>query len=130
VIEVASADERPLHPLAGDVVQELDTGRRVTFTGQAWRYLDRPVIRKVSFEHVSAIAHPEYYHGNNPCPDIDPADIPDEHWTRTERQGDDVDKQYRGLIELKGRGELIRNVILYESEAPVDPQWREVATGT
>jgi hypothetical protein len=88
------------------------------------------MIRKVSFEHVSAIRHPEYYHGDYPCPDVDREGIPDEHWTRTERQGDDVTQQYEGLLELIGRGELIRNVHLYEAEAPVDPQWREVATGT
>jgi hypothetical protein len=88
------------------------------------------LIRKISFEHVSAIAHPEYYHGDSPCPGIDPAGIPDGHWTRTERQGDDVDEQYRGLLELFARGELVRDVHLYEAEAPVDPQWREVAART
>lgn len=85
------------------------------------------LIRKISFEHVSALAHPEYYSTWNNKPRVHPEHVPDEFWTRTERQGDDVDEHYRGLIELKGRGGLIRDVILYEAEAVADPQWREVA---
>jgi hypothetical protein len=83
-------------------------------------------IRKVSFEHVSATAHPEYYHGDHPWWNVTPASVPDEHWALTERQGDDVDEQYRGLLELIGRGELIRNVHLFEADAPAELEWREV----
>lgn len=85
------------------------------------------LIRKISFEQVSALAHPEYYSGWGDSPRVRPEYVPDEFWTRTERQGDDVGEHYRGLIELKGRGGLIRNVFLYEAEASADPQWREVA---
>lgn len=81
-------------------------------------------IRKVSFEHVSAVGHPEYYAGDYPA--VRPDSVPDEHWTLTERQGDDVDRQYNGLIELMDRGELIRNVALYEAEAPSVPVWSKV----
>jgi hypothetical protein len=125
VIEVASAIDRPPNPSDGSVVKELDTGRHVTFTGQAWRYLDRPVIRKISFEHVSAIAHPEYYHGDSPAVRVE--EVPDEHWTHTERQGDDLNRQYCGLLELIAGGELIRNVRLFEADAPAEPEWREVS---
>lgn len=83
-------------------------------------------IRKVSFEHVSAIAHPEYYYGDRPA--VRPEQVPDEHWHLTERQGDDVDEQYRGLLQLMGRGELIRNPRLYEADPPAEIDWREVTT--
>lgn len=79
-------------------------------------------VMKVSFEHVSAIRHPEYYRGDHPCVSAD--QVPDEHWTRTEREGDGVRKQYNGLLELIGKGELIRDVHLYEAEA-VASEWRE-----
>lgn len=78
------------------------------------------VIRKVSFEMVSAVAHPEHYYGSSPA--VRPEQVPDEHWHSQERQGDDVADQYEGLLTLMGQGELIRNVRLYEGET----QWREV----
>ncbi len=81
------------------------------------------VVRKVVFEHVSAIAHPEYYFGDNPVVRAD--EVPDEHWTRTERQGEGVDKQHAGLLGLMESGELIRNVQLFEAATPA-PQWREI----
>lgn len=86
------------------------------------------MIRKVSFEHVSAIAHPEYYYGNGPA--VRPEEVPDEHWTLTERVGDDVDAQYRGLLELMGRGELIRNPHLYEGDVLAEVEWREIKPWT
>lgn len=85
------------------------------------------MIRKVAFDHVSAIAHPEYYRGDNPA--VRPDQVPDEHWSHTERQGD-VDSQHEGLLELIQHGELIRNVRLYEADTPEPAQWREVVTGS
>lgn len=78
-------------------------------------------LRKVSFEHVSAIKHPEYYRGDAPA--VLASEVPDEHWTWTEREGD-VDDQYQGLLELQASGELIRNVRLFEADPVPEPQWR------
>lgn len=85
------------------------------------------MIRKVSFEHVSAIAHPEYYYGDHPA--VRTEEVPDEHWKVAERVGDDVGEQYRGLLELMSRGELIRNPRLYEGDVPAEVEWREVKPG-
>lgn len=81
-------------------------------------------LRKVTFEYVSAIAHPECYSGDRPR--VRPDDVPDEHWSRVERQGEGVDSQFAGLQELMASGELIRNVHLYKADTPAEPQWREV----
>lgn len=80
-------------------------------------------IRKVTFESVSAIGHPEYYQGDQPRVTRD--QVPDEHWTKTEREGDGVDDQHRGLLQLIEQGELIRNVRLFEGEAAAT-EWREI----
>jgi hypothetical protein len=86
-------------------------------------------IRKVSFEYVSAISHPEYYRGDNPC--VRPEEVPDNHWTKVERErsAEGATEQYNGLLELIGSGELIRNAELYEAETPAEPQWSKVAPG-
>lgn len=81
-------------------------------------------IGKVSFEHVSAIEHPEYYDGDRPIVSAD--SVPDEHWTYTERVGVKVTQQYNGLVRIMGDGELIRNPRLFEADAPSEPEWREV----
>lgn len=83
-------------------------------------------VMKVSFEQVSAIRHPEYYRGDHPCVSAD--QVPDEDWTRTEREGDGARDQYNGLLRLMAAGELIRDVHLYEAEA-VATTWREVTPG-
>lgn len=83
-------------------------------------------VMKVSYEHVSAIRHPEYYRGDHPCVSAD--QVPDEHWTRTEREGGGVREQYNGLVRLMAAGELIRDVHLYEAEV-VSPAWRDVTPG-
>ena len=81
---------------------------------------------KVSWEMVSAIGHPEYYRGEHPC--VAAAQVPDEHWHRVEREGDDgIRVQYNGLRRLIDQGELIRNVQLFVATAP---QWREIPEAT
>lgn len=80
-------------------------------------------VVKLSFEHVKAISYPQYYRGDRPAVSAD--DVPDEHWTRTERTGEGIWDQYDGLQELMYTGELIRNVFVYEAEVPV-PEWRDV----
>jgi len=83
--------------------------------------------QKVTFEQVSAIDHPEYYQGDHPRV---PAEmVPDEHWHRTERIGDDVRGQYNGLRRLIEQGELIRNVRLYEANVSTEIEWRDVTPG-
>lgn len=84
-------------------------------------------IGKVTFEHVNAITHPEYYQGDMPA--VQASGVPDEHWSYVERVGDDVRQQYEGLLTLERRGELIRNPRLYEAEAPAEPVWREIKPG-
>lgn len=81
------------------------------------------IVRKIVFELVNPIAHPEYYTGDQPC--TRPMSVPDEHWTMVERAGADVENQYQGLLELISRGELVRNPRLYETETS-EPVWREV----
>lgn len=83
-------------------------------------------LRKVTFEHVSAIVHPEYYSGDRPR--VRPEDVPGEHWSLIERQGEGVEGQFAGLRQLMASGELIRDVHLYEADAPAEPQWRELFT--
>jgi hypothetical protein len=87
---------------------------------------DLPHVLKISFEHVSAIGHPEYYRGDHPC--VPASAVPDEHWTRTERTGDAIHEQYNGLLQLIEAGELIRDVQMYETEA-VEPIWRDITPG-
>lgn len=78
-------------------------------------------VLKVTFEQVSAIAHPEYYNGDRPA--VTPDQVPEAHWSRTERQGDGVVSHYEGLQRLIREGELIRDVRLFESG---DPEWHEI----
>lgn len=80
-------------------------------------------VLKVSFAYVSAIAHPEYYRGDQPC--VPASQVPDEHWSTAERTGDGIWDQYNGLRGLLAAGELIRDVRVYEAEA-VEPQWQDV----
>lgn len=80
-------------------------------------------MRKLSWEYVSAISHPEHYRGGNPC--VAAGDVPEAHWSPVERAGDDVASQHNGPIQLMGQGELIRNVRIFEGEA-TEPQWVEV----
>lgn len=78
-------------------------------------------MQKVSFEHVSAITHPQWHRGDNPA--VAAADVPDQYWSRVERAGADVEHQYHGLCELERSGQLIRAVRLFEA---AEPDWREV----
>lgn len=85
----------------------------------------QPTMLKVSFEHVSAIRYPQYYRNERPV--VAPEDVPDEHWTLTERTGDGpgVWSQYNGLHRLIGEGELIRNPRVFETPV-IEPTWRDV----
>jgi hypothetical protein len=78
-------------------------------------------IRKVSFEMVSGIKYPGYYRGERPV--VRPEDVPNEHWHTVSREGEGVEDQYDGLLELIAEGELIRNARLLQA---AEPQWREV----
>jgi len=78
-------------------------------------------LRKVQFQAVSAIAHPEYYDGDYPR--VRAEQVPDEHWSTIEREGDGVEDQYQGLLEIMASGELVRNPKLFEA---TDPTWTEV----
>jgi hypothetical protein len=84
----------------------------------------RVKIFKVAFEHVSVIRYPQYYRGDQPC--VTPAAVPEEHWTSTEVERDEAAArvQIEGLHTLVARGELVRNVRLFEADAP-QVEWRE-----
>jgi hypothetical protein len=84
-------------------------------------------IYKVSFELVNAHKHPQYYCGHGDQPATDVSRIPDEHWTYVENgsdEWDDVVDQATSLLEQIAQGELIRNVKVWEADAPV---WTERA---
>ena len=83
-------------------------------------------ILRLTFDYVSAVAHPQYYQGKKPC--VQEQEVPDEHWTTVDRVGDAILAQHRGLMDLIARGELIRNVHLFEADIPPQPQWREVTS--
>lgn len=85
-------------------------------------------VFKVSFEHVSAIRYAQYYRGDQPT--VTPAEVPEEHWTLTEVERDEpaARSQIKGLHKLVAAGELIRNVRLFEGDAPQEIEWREVQT--
>jgi len=82
-------------------------------------------MRRLEWEHVSAYRHPEYYQGDNP--QVRPEQVPDEHWEHLRRQdtGLNIAVQAEGLLGLVARGELIRNVRMFEAEI-AEPTWREV----
>lgn len=72
-------------------------------------------LMRLTFEQVSAIAHPEYYRGERPC--VRPDQVSDNHWKLTSRVGgDELLDQYDGLIELQRSGELIRDVSLVRED--------------
>lgn len=82
-------------------------------------------VYRLTFEIVSAVAHPQYYRNEKPTV---PADqVPDEYWHTVERTASDVHGQYIGLRRLIDQGELIRNVHLFEGEA-TEVSWREVGS--
>ncbi len=85
---------------------------------------------KVTFEHVSAVRHPEYYRGSRPC--VAPADVPDEHWSKTEAEKDEAGAraQLAGLQRLVADGELVRNPQLWASEDLRPVRWQEVPTSS
>lgn len=82
-------------------------------------------IFKVSFEHVSVIRYPQYYRGDQPC--VTASEVPEEHWTLTEVERDEeaARAQINGLHKLVAARELIRNVRLFEGDAPAQVEWRE-----
>lgn len=87
-------------------------------------------VLKISFEHVSAITHPQYYctaHGSHPAVTAD--QVPADHWTLTQRTstrdgGGDIWAQYDGLRKLIADGELVRNVHVFEAWPALE--WRDV----
>lgn len=79
---------------------------------------------KMTWWHVSAILHPEYYKGDNA--DADPGDVPEEHWSMCSVVRDtleEIEQQYNGLHQLIEENELIRDVKVYRRPAPVEPPW-------
>jgi hypothetical protein len=82
------------------------------------------VMRKLAWEMVHPLTHPECYHGDYPA--VTPDQVPESYWQPVETPPrEDVDEQYHGLHNLIAAGELIRNVRMFEADI-VEPQWREV----
>lgn len=78
---------------------------------------------RVTFELVNPIDHPVAYCGDRPC--IAARDVPDEWWTRVERESFDLDNvrdQFHSLLKMEIEGELIRNQRL-EKTTVVQEEW-------
>lgn len=108
--------------LYASAFEELLERRQASRDGEDEQHMTR---RRVTWEHVSAIGHPEYYRGDNPC--VSASAVPDAHWTSMERIGEDIQLQATGLRQLVREGELVRNV--QEWEAP-DDAWTVVKSST
>jgi hypothetical protein len=78
-------------------------------------------MQKLTWEHVSAIAHPDCYAGDGPA--VRREDVLESYWSpvETDPRGS-VAEQYNGIVLLIERGELIRNLRRYEAEIP-DVEW-------
>lgn len=69
----------------------------------------------LTFEIVSAIAYPQYYH--NESPRVPAALVADEFWSEIKvKGGDDLVQRRDNLLKMIGDGELIRKVVLTPEE--------------
>ena len=79
---------------------------------------------RVEWQHVSAIAYPEYYASDNPV--VVPSEVPDMYWTSVHREGseDTIKSQYAGLKALVEEHQLVRNVTLWNAPAVTQVTWQ------
>lgn len=72
---------------------------------------------RLTFDHVSAIAYPQYYRLERPVVHTD--NVSEKHWSRVVKVGgDELAAQYEGLLGLIRDGELIRDVSLIVEDDP------------
>lgn len=80
-------------------------------------------MQKLSWESVSAIAHPDCYNGDRPC--VTRSEVPEDYWSFVQTSPRvSVAEQFNGIQKLIERGELTRNVRRYEAEVP-DVNWTD-----